>query len=494
MKRLLPFIVLLVALLAGVVSFVVVLNPERHRAEITGLLSKAFNKPVSVGQMTMGYFPPTLRIAQVSAIKDGGIPFLEIDTCSAPLDLGSLLHIQIVPAALQFAHWKLMISRQADGHWDIEDWLSGLSSGKGNQGAYPVSWMEGEIHWEDPFANPPQDIVLGAVSGAWDPAKSALNTKGDFSGLGSPAHLSFTGSTQGGDVQLTDGGDSCAIHLEKKSGTWDMKGGSSQWPLPNALVFLKFYARASAKNVGPGQGLELHNWQFHATAARGGISFEHSAGISGGLVEAKGTLEAGLRARVEGAAKDIPADAFWAATGQDLPLSGNVTFLAKDVQLALSSGTAAILAGQGYWELKEGRYTVPPDSLKRLARAKTMAYFKKKFPDLQTTGLPIQRLGAHWQAKDGLIVVNDGLLVFTDVKAGWVGRVDSLRRGIDATIRLQMHERNPKLAALIPERYQTQPAFGRLQGTLQEWALRAVPSGRIPAALHSKLRKAINQR
>jgi len=295
---------------------------------------------------------------------------------------------------------------------------------------------------------------------------------------------------------LTDGGDSCAIHVENKSGTWDIKGGSSQWPLQNALAFLKLYGRASAKNASSDKGLELHNWQFHATAAPAGISFEHSAGISGGLVEAKGTIEAGkagLLARVDGAAKDVPAEAFWAWTGQDLPLSGNVTLMAKDVQLALSSGTAVLQAGQGYWELKDGYYAIPPASLNRLMRAKTMAYFKKKFPDLQTTGIPIQRLSGHWQAKDGLITADDGLLVSTDIKAGWTGRIDSARRGMDATIRLQIHERNPKLLALIPERYKTQPAFGRLQGTWQEWTLLAVRPARISSATQSKLRKAINQ-
>jgi hypothetical protein len=390
-----------------------------------------------------------------------------------------------------------MISRQADGHWDIGDWLSGLPSATGNHDAYPVTWTAGEIHWEDSYANPPQELVLGSISGSWDPAKAALNARGGFTGSGSPAQLSFTGTAQGGDIQMTDGGDSCAIHVENKSGTLDIKGGSSQWPLDNALVFLKFYGRADAKKVDTAQGLKLQNWQFHATAAPSGISFEHSAGISGGLVEAKGTLETGptgLLARVEGAAKDVPAGAFWAATGEDLPLSGSVTLLAKDVQLALSSGTATFLAGQGYWELTAGRYAVPEASLNRLARAKTMTYIKKKFPDLQTAGLPIQRLSAHWQVKDGLITTDDGHLVSTDVKAGWVGKIDPARRGIDATIRLQIHERNPKLLALVPERYQTQPAFGRLQGTWQEWTLRAVRPGRISSTLQSKLHKAAAQK
>jgi hypothetical protein len=341
-------------------------------------------------------------------------------------------------------------------------------------------------------------LVLGSISGSWDAAKAALNAQGDFAGLGSPAHLTFTGGVQGtGDVQLTTGGDSCAIHIDNKSGILDVKGGSAQWPLDNALTFIKFYNRTSLNNVGAARGLELRNWQFHAIASSSSVSFEHSAGISSGLIEAKGTLEmnkTGLRARVDGAAKEVPAQAFWAATGQDVPLSGTVTFLAKEVQLALSSGTATVLSGQGYWEVKEGRYAVPPTSLNRLARAKTMAYIKKKFPDLQNAGLAIQRLSAHWQVKDGLITTEDGLLVSTNLKAGWTGKIDSMRKGVDATIRLEIHETDPKLVSLIPLRYRTQPAFGRLQGTWGEWLIRSVSASKIPSGQQARLRKAINQK
>ena len=447
--------------------------------------------------MSMAYWPPALRLAQVSAMKDGGNPFLEIDALSVPLDLGSLLRLKFVPIALQLVHVKLMISRKADGHWDVADWFSGLSSGKENPNAYPVTWTEGEIHWQDSYANPPQDMVLGTLSGAWDPAKGTLNTGGDFAGLGSRAHLTFAGGAQGGDIQLTDRGDSCAIRVENKSGAWDIKGVSTQWPLDNALTFLKFYGRSSAKNVDAAKGLELHNWQFHLTAAPAIISFEHSAGISGGLSEAKGTIENGpdgMSARLQGEAKDVPVQGFLAAAGEDLALSGQVTFIAKDVQIALFSGTTALQAGQGYAELKGGHYLIPQVSLKRLSRAKSMTYFKKKFPDLEISGIPISRMSAHWRVKDGLITAEDGLLTSTDIKTSWAGKIDSVRRGVDVTLRLEIHERNPKLRSLVPPRYQGQPAFGRLQGTWQEWLLRSIPANRIPSGLQARLRKAINQK
>jgi uncharacterized protein involved in outer membrane biogenesis len=502
MKRLLPFVILLIVLLGGVIAVPVLLNPERHRTEITALLSKLLKRPVVVGPLSMSYFPPTLRLSQVAVMKEGGTPLLEIESASAPLDWPALAHLKFAPSSLEMDRWKLMVSRKADGRWDPEDWFAGLS---GNSGASStlrqVLWKAGEVHWADPYGSAAPELVLSSISGSWDPKEGSITARGDFPGLGSPAHLTLSAKGQfgsapqwSGDLQLSNRSDACVIRLEDKAGNWEAKGASAQWPLANALAFAKFYGRAAVKASDTAGSLELTNWQFHASGRPSEISFEHSAGISGGLIEAKGILEegnAGLLARVDGAAKDVPAEAFWAATGQDLPLSGRVTLLAKEVQLALSSGSATIQAGQGYWELKGGGYAIPPASLNRLARAKTMVYIKKKFPDLETGGLPIQRLSAHWQVKEGLIVTDDGLLVSTDLKAGWAGKIDSARRGIDAVIRLQMHERNPKLLALIPERYQTQPAFGRLQGTWQEWTLRAVRTAKISSALQSKLRKAI---
>ena len=492
---------MLVVLLAGVISFVIVLNPERHRAEITDLLSRLLKRPVVIGRLSMGYFPPTLRLGQLAVMKDGGAPLLEIESATAPLDWPELLHLKFAPSAVEMDHWKLMVSRQADGRWDPEDWFNGLS---GNSGApstlRQVLWKTGEIHWADPYGTGAPELVLSSIAGSWNPKEGSITAGGDFTGLGSPAHLTISAKGQfvsapqwSGDLQLSNRSDSCAVHLDDKAGQWEAKGASAQWPLANALAFAKFYGRAAVQAADKAGPLELTNWQFHVSGRASQISFEHSGGISGGMIEAKGTIEAGqtgLLARVDGAAKDVPAEAFWAATGQNLPLSGSVTLVAKEVQLALSSGAAAILAGQGYWELKDGRYAIPPESLKRLARAKTMSYINKKFPNLPADGIPIQRLSAHWQVKDGLIAIDDGLLVSTDLKAGWVGKIDSVRRGIDATIRLQMRERDPKLLALIPEPYRSQPAFGRLQGTWQEWGLRALRPAKIPSALQSKLRKA----
>ena len=122
-----------------------------------------------------------------------------------------------------------------------------------------------------------------------------------------------------------------------------------------------------------------------------------------------------------------------------------------------------------------------------------MAYVKNKFKDLDKTGFPIKKWSAHWQAKNGNLSVDDGSLVSTDIKAGWVGKLDAVRQGLDGYLRLEIHEKDPKLARLFPAKYKSQPAYGHLQGTWQEWFVYTVPTRKIPAAVQSKLRKAISQ-
>ena len=76
-------------------------------------------------------------------------------------------------------------------------------------------------------------------------------------------------------------------------------------------------------------------------------------------------------------------------------------------------------------------------------------------------------LSAHWQAKDGMVTVDDGFLVGQrDMKAGWAGKLDAARKGMDGYVRVQIREKDPALAKMIPLKYHTQPAYGRLQGTL----------------------------
>ena len=249
--------------------------------------------------------------------------------------------------------------------------------------------------------------------------------------------------------------------------------------------------------VDPSDSFTLDSWQVHANVQKGRLTFDHSAGIAGGLSEAKGNIDKGFQGPVlhaEVAVKDVPAGAICDLVGMKVSLDGKVTMLIKGFDAVLSSGTAGSVAGEGSVELKEGHYRLPEASVKRLSKAKTMGYIKQKFPEFADKGILIAKLTGQWRAKNGIASVDNGRLVSTDLKAGWVGKIDFAKEGLDGFLRFQISEKDPKKRRLLPAKYLTQPGYGRLQGTWQEWSLRSVPSGKIPSAIQSKLGKAVNSK
>ena len=260
MKRLVPFIFLLLVLLGGIIAVPVLLNPERHRAEITSMLSKPLKRPVVIGQLSLGYFPPTLRLGQVAVMKEGGNPALEIESATAALDWPSLFKLKFIPTSFVLSHWKLTLARKPDGHWDLAAWFSGLSGTSAIHGVVfrEVRWKDGEIHAMDPSVSAAQELVLGSVEGGWNPKEDSMTTSGAFVGLGSPARLTFTvkgllasAAAWSGDLQLANGGDTCAVRIDHQASSWSMGGKSTKWSLANALTFARFYGRANAKIAAP---------------------------------------------------------------------------------------------------------------------------------------------------------------------------------------------------------------------------------------------------
>ena len=192
MKRLLPFVLLIVLVHRGGRLLRIRSEP---RAPSCGDYRSALQSVKEAGgdrADVHGLFSADLRIAQIAVMKEEGTRFLEIDAASAPLDLVSLLHLKFVPSVLQFTHLETDdFPRRRTDIGILADWLSAVSSGAGKPGPYTVTWMDGEIHWQDPYASPPQELVLGGLSGSWDPSKARAQRQRRFYRLGSPAHLTF---------------------------------------------------------------------------------------------------------------------------------------------------------------------------------------------------------------------------------------------------------------------------------------------------------------
>src|SRR6266700_4779854 len=101
MKRLLPFVFLILLLLEGVLAVPYLLQPERHRKEISATLTALFKHPVVIGPLSMGYLPPTLRVEQVAMMNNNVNPILQVGSAAVPLDWTALFHLQFVPQEVE---------------------------------------------------------------------------------------------------------------------------------------------------------------------------------------------------------------------------------------------------------------------------------------------------------------------------------------------------------------------------------------------------------
>jgi hypothetical protein len=505
MKRLLPFIIFFLILVMGVALIPLLLRPESHRTEITEALAKLTQKRVLLGTMHMTYFPPTLAIEQIAVMKDADNPILQIGSATAVLDWKALFGLKLVPKRVRLLNWVLTLRRRADGQWDSQDWVLGLSGGSSAAGPLEeVRWIEGEVRWVDEFAGAPSELALSAVQGHWDPQHDLLETAGSFQTVAATrvnltAKGKFFHSPQwAGDLRLTSQTNQTAgFHLVAASDVLEVRGEASRWPLANALPFLRFISRSSLGSDTGASSWALENWRFHWRQASLETVVEHQADLGGGQSEFRAILKpqsTGLLVRVNGVVKNVPAPAILSSLGVNLSLAGSVTGVAKNVEMVGSSRSGSTLNGEGSLDLDSGLYRVPESSFGKLHKARLMKYVQKKYPDLVTKGLVITRLHIAGQAKNGMIFVDDVSLVSNDLRAAFAGKLDVARRGLDGFVRLQIREKDPKKLSLIPVKYRTAPAFGRLQGTWQDWILRSVSSNRIPSAAQSKLRKALQQK
>lgn len=506
MKRLLPFVILIILVIGGIVSIPFLLRPEVQKARIADTLTKVFRHPVIVGDLSIGYLPPSLQISKIAVTNTQNEPILQVDKVTAPLNLAALVRMKVAVDQIELAGWKATITRKVDGRWNAGEWWPG-QSGFSDAKSWPlnrVHWQQGEIRWVDPFSATSQEVVLSLVEGSWNPRPETLEAHGSFSAPFTGADLSIAAKGQffnqprwTGELEMTEQGNSVLCQLSYGADGFTMKGQSSKWRLSSAAALTQFLTRLPRASQNAAAALTIDNWQFQSREAAGKVEFSQTATISGGQAEAKGTLTPtprGVALHLEAAASAVPAEALLTLTATDMPLSGKLTGITKNLEVILSSQTSSTVSGFGYTEITSGQYKFPETSIQKLSKAKTTRYIKTKYPDLASTGVPFDKMSAHWTAKDGKITVDDGFLTSSSGKAGWTGSLDIARQGLDGFLRIDFKEKDAKLKALLPTKYLSQPAYGRLQGHLQEWYLRAMPSTKIPPAVQSKLRKAVVQK
>lgn len=511
MGRLLPFIVVILVLVGLMVAVpMFLLQPERYHAEITNALSQKLRHTVVIGKMDARFFPPVLRLHEVTVFKSADTPLLQADEVDAVPDGSGLLHLRFLPSLLTVIHPVLWGHRQPNGAWDWDEWLMPASelSGKTGWPLHSVAVQDGECHALDTVTS--QEIALNHINGTLNEDQQAMTFSGTTTGLAAPITLTFEGKGHfgrspqwSGDARLADEDRQWNIHLDDQNGNLEARGQSALWRWDPFYSLIKFYGRLPGSATPAGSlPLMMQDWKTHFTVDSGSVTFYHAASIGGGLSEVKGGISPSgntLRLHGEGAFQDVPMSFFASSGFESLSsVDGKLTGIAR-FELVLSTQPWSGFEGQGSVEIKDGLYTFPQSSLKSLSRAHTASYLKKKFPGFEAKGLPFKRFRVHWLAKDGFVTFDDALLDAGDVKAALAGRLDGSRQGIDSYIRLQIHEKSLALIKEIPGHYlygppgheQIQPIYGHLQGTWNEWSLRAASSSKVPARIQSKLRTSL---
>ncbi len=509
MKRLLPFIIGIIVLLLFALAIPFLLQPDSHRAELVDRLSRLLGRKVVIGKLDTGFFPPEFRLHDVAVMDaSGSTPALQIDTLAAGTNVMGLLKFNFEPTSLTFNRWLLTIHRRADGSWDSSDWFQVLSrSSSGNKGPSKIISHQGECHWIDSFAPGSTEVQAQAIEATIDrPAQSASAT-GNVNGLGTP--LAFHADAKGhflanpdwsGDVRVTDSDRSWSTHLVQKQGVLTADGLATQWRADTVAALVRFIGRLPETVTPSSTPALLQNWKTQFVLNGSTVSFQHEGTLAGGRTSATGTLtsQGQLRGRVTLSFNQVPlpilADLLAFSAPADGVFTGQGNF-----QMALSSQPWSDFQGEGDVTVESGHYRIPETTLAKLGRVHTFTYIQAKYPNVSTDGVPFTRLHLHGKATHGIITVTEGLFDTGDVRAAIAGSFDAARRGMDGYFRLKIHEPNQSLLHKIPGHYligasgheQVQPIPGRILGTWNDWALRAIPSSKIPASIKDSLQKSL---
>lgn len=507
MRKLLPYIVVILLLVAAVASVPYLLNSDRYRNDLANYLGERLHHKVLIGKLDCAVIPPTIVLHDVSLMNAAGdAPVLQMEKVSAPVDLSALLSAKLRPESIAATGWSASMKRNADGSWPWEEWLPPVSNLPQTAG-WPlknITLHQGEVHAIDPYTADASEIALHGAELSYGPTHGDLRLVGIF-GLGqSSFNVNFQGSGHflpipqwTGTLQLLEGERRWDVDCKFSEGRLDVHGEAAEWRWDNVYPLIRFYTRWAPATQTTSSALTLKQWETHYTSVGSSVTFSHAAQSAGGQTEAKGGIRATSTGRVavldtafKGVDVKIAEPALWGTHRWEGKATGIAHF-----QVALSSRPWESLDGQGYVEMNEGLYRCPDSLAKNLSKAHTMTYLQKKYPGFMATGLPFNKVAGHWTAKKGQLFIDDGHVDLGDVKFGIVGKIDAARHGLDAFIRMQIREKDAKLRKEISSLYlyngQVQPINGHLQGTWTDWTVRAYRASKIPQLIQAKLRKAL---
>ena len=508
MKRLVLFIVVILALLALVC--VPLLHLDSYRAQIADSLTQKLGHRVVIGKLEPVFFPPALRLRDVSVMNPAGdAPLLHADEITAPVSWPALFHGSFAPDSINLRGWTAVFDRHRDGTWAWDEWF-GPAAHLSEKAGWPVkviSFDRGECRAMDAYGPGPQEFVIQVLQGAWERDRQYMSVNGVFTSLPAPVSFLFQGNgrflTQPewkGVLGLSDETRQMKLDCKVAPSHIQADGTSDQWRFDTMYTFLRYYGRLPIAPPVAAPDAVLQGWTSHFNWQGSSLTFTQGAMIAGGRGEAKGNVQFSTGfpvAHVDVALQSAKIQPLETALFGNSPLDGTGTGLVH-FDLTLSSASWSTLSGQGALEVKNGKYILPNSSTQGLAKAHTMKYLLKKFPGFLGGGLPYTKAFVRWQVRHGIFSFDNAFCDLGDLKVAAVGSYDAAHHGLDAYARVQVHERDASLLKELPSTYISQgtiqPMHGHIQGSLGEWKLRSVRSGKIPSATVNKLSKAIKSK
>lgn len=114
-------VLLLVIVAAGI--FVATFNPNSYKATIQTKLEEQLNRKVTLGDMSLGLFPPRFRVANLSITDDPRFnstkPFIQTGELSISVQLFPLLHKSLQVDSLTLAQPHVELIKDAQGVWNF---------------------------------------------------------------------------------------------------------------------------------------------------------------------------------------------------------------------------------------------------------------------------------------------------------------------------------------------------------------------------------------
>lgn len=496
MRRLLPFIIVIVVLIGLVAAIPLLLSSNRYKPQVEQALSKRLNHRVTMQTLNVKLLPPALELENVAVFGTGqSNPVFEAPSIRAPLALPMLLKAKIVPSEAIITKGILWVRRQPDGSW-VSVPLTNASGASVDSGL-PVDRIvlkDSMINFLDSFAPTEQRLQAQNLNGEFFPSKKTVSLQGQLLGMATPLTLKLETKNGGTALSLTESNSTLTARWLKSPVGPAMRIESVVWRWDNLWSLARFFGRFSANLPGAPEPLLIRHLSADVQTTSSSTTYKLTAKLDKGDVEAQGSVlsQSGVHTRLQGALalRDVAVTALPDAHGLGGSLSGTLSGL-SNYELVISSQIHRDVFGTVTAEVHDGIYRFPEATVAAVKRAKTLAYLRKKYPDFETKGLSFAKLRMAAKLDGALVTWQEGTVEAGDVRVKFAGTFDAARSGMDLWTRLNLQEKNPALRKLLPGRYITGsvgkekilPLYGHAQGTPMEWAIKSVPAAKTPAAV-----------